>query len=242
MHSSVLQNDKYIAFSNDNTVEVLIEERLDEGVQKKDPKADTYDAKDEKGNPVKYMKEWPGLTYDEIIALAGSPGGQYNKTGKIPYTSIVDPYTLQEMKSLPGGQSAKGIMESVGEAAKKLVADHGPALKRATLQKFQATAKTIEDSIAKTGGSKAMADLVKLQASIAKESEALKNKAKELEAKVLDAVKADLDKAEGLISAGDMKGATAILKPYAGLLKGTDLDARYKELSDKTKADAPPAK
>src|SRR6185436_5639296 len=159
------QNDKYIEFANDNTVEVLAEQRLDEGVQKKDPKAETYDAKDEAGNPVKYMKEWPNLTYDEIIALNGSPAGQYNKSGHIPYTSIVDPFTLQEMKSLPGGQSAKGVMEAVGEAKDKLVKDHGPSLKRTTKKKYDVGAKAVDDLLAKGGPAKALPEYRKLESS-----------------------------------------------------------------------------
>ncbi len=212
MHSSVLQNDKYIEFAADNAVDVIAESRLDEGRQKKDPKADEYDGADADGKPVKLMKEWPNLTYDEMIALNSSPAGQYNKTGHVPYTSIVDPYTLQEMKALPGGQSAKGLMEAVTEASKTLVASHGPQLKRSVLQKYQAGAKAVEDTLGKGNASKALADFRKLEASIAKDPESLKAKAKELETKLLDAAKSDLDKAEGMISGGDVKGATAILK------------------------------
>ena len=240
MHSSVLQNDKYIEFANDNTVEVIAEQRVDEGRQKKDPKADEYDAKDEKGNPVKYMKEWPNLTYDEIIALNGSPAGQYNKTGKIPYISIVDPYTLAEMKGLAGGQSAKGVMEAVTEAKAQLAKDHGPSLKRSVLQKFDASAKAVDDTLTKGGAAKAMADYRKLEASVAKEGEGIKTKAKALETKILDAAKMELDKAEQQIAAGDLKSAAAALNPLAKALKGTDLYDKASQLLEKTKAEAPP--
>ena len=43
MHSSVLQNDKYIEFMNDNGVDVIALGRLDEGISKNDPKAAEFD-------------------------------------------------------------------------------------------------------------------------------------------------------------------------------------------------------
>jgi hypothetical protein len=243
MHAAVLKNDKYIEFAADNTVEVIAEQDLQKGIDEgKDPRGHMYDAKDENGKPVRYMIEWPGLTLEQMLALHASPASSYNHTGGIPYTSIIDPFTLQEMKGIAGGgHAAKEVMAEVETAKAQLAKDHGPSLKRSVLQKYQAGAKAVEDGIAKSP-SKSLADFRKLETSIAKEPDSLKAKAKELETKVLDAVKADLDKAEGLIAAGDVKAATALLRPYAGQLKGTDLDARLKELTDKLKPAAAPAK
>jgi hypothetical protein len=235
----VLQNEKYLAFAEDNTVEVIALSRLQEGIDKKDRKAETYDAKDENGNPVKYLKEFAGMTVEHVLALDSSPAGQYNKTGKIPYVAIVDPHTQLEIQKMPGGAAAGGLMDAVVEAKAKLNKEHGPSMKRSVLQKFQAGVKAVEESLTKGGSAKALGDLRKLEASIAKEPQALKDDAKKLEEKILDAVKADLDKADGLIAAGDMKAATALLKPFASLLKGTDLEARLKELLEKTKPAAP---
>ena len=105
---------KYMDFSSDNAVEVLCLNRLDEGMQKKDPKAETYDAKDEKGNPVKYMKEWPGLV-DEIIALDSSPAAHTTRRAKTP--ALLDRRSVHAPggQGLPGGLSGKGLMESVME-------------------------------------------------------------------------------------------------------------------------------
>ncbi len=241
MHSSVLQNEKYIAFANDNTVEVIAEERLDEGRSKKDPKADEYDGKDADGKPAKLMKEWPNLTYDEMLALTSSPGGQYNHTGKIPYTSIVDPYTLKEIKGLSGGQSAKGLMEEVAVAKVQLNKDHGASLKRSVYAKYMAGEKAVQDLLAKSGAAKALPEFRKLEASIAKEPDSLKTKAKTLEESILDAAKAQLDDAEAKIGSSDLKGAAAILNPLASALKGTDLARRANELLEKIKT-AEPAK
>ena len=231
----MLQNEKYIEFANDNTVEVIAMSRLQEGIDKKDRKAETYDAKDEKGNPVKYLKEFAGMTVEQILGLDSSPAGQYNKTGKIPYVAIVDPFTLQEIKKQPGGFAAGGLMDAVIEAKAKLNKEHGPSVKRSSLKKFEAGAKAVEATLEKGGAAKALADFAKLEASVAKEPEALQLKAKALKEKLVEASVADLDKAEALIGSGDLKGATSILKPLVSGLKGTDHEARVKELLEKAK-------
>lgn len=239
----MLQNEKYIAFADDNSVEVLALGSLDQGMgNPKDRRNEQYDAKDESGNPVRYLKEFAGCTVEQLNALNSSQAGQYNKTGKIPYVGIVDPFTLKEVKSMPGGAAAGGLMDAVTEAKAQLNKEHGPSMKRSTLKKFKASVKAIDDQILKTPA-KALADLRKLKDSIAKESQTLKDEAGKLEEKVLDAAKADLDKAEGLITSGDLKGATAILKGYNGLFeKGSELDTRLKALLDKAKPAAEPAK
>ena len=88
----MLQNEKYIEFANENTVEVVALGRLDEAIQKNERKAEEYDAKDESGKPVKYMVEFPGLTREEIIALHQSKASTYNDTKGIPFTAIIDPF------------------------------------------------------------------------------------------------------------------------------------------------------
>jgi len=231
----VLQNEKYIDFANDNSVEVLALGSLQDGIDKKDRRAETYEGKDEKGNPVKFMKEFAGMTAEQINALNGSPGGQYNKTGKIPYVGIVDPFTLQEIKSQPGGFAAGQLMDAVAEAKAKLNKEHGPSVKRSSLKKIEAAVKSVEATLEKGGAAKAFADYAKLEASVAKEPEALKAKTKPVHEKILEAAKSDLDKAEGLISSGDLKGATTILNSLKSGLKGTDLEAKLKELLEKTK-------
>jgi hypothetical protein len=236
MHSAVMCNKKYIEFADDNTVEVISLDRLEEGIEKKDRKAETYDAKDENGNPVKYLKEFAGMTVEHVEALNASKAGQYNTTGKIPYVAIVDPHTLLEIQKMPGGAAAGGLMDAVVEAKAKLNKEHGPSMKRSTLQKFQAGVKSVEEALTKGGSAKALADYRKLEASVAKEPEALQAKAKALKEKLVEAAKADLDKAEASIAAGDVKAATAILNPLKSGLKGTDLEARLKELLEKTKS------
>lgn len=139
MHSAVMQNDDYIKFANDNTVEVLALGRLDEAVQKND-KADQAKIARYKatvnGKEVELMVEWPNLTYEEIIALNQSPAGQYNKSGGIPYTSIVNPWDLKEMWKQLGGTSASTIMAAATDAKKQLEKEHGKGLSRKDLRAF----------------------------------------------------------------------------------------------------------
>lgn len=240
----MLQNEKYIAFADDNTVEVIALGDLDKALKDpKDRKTETYDAKDENGNPVKYMKEYAGMTSDQLLALNSSPANGYNKTGHIPYVSIVDPYTLAEVKSMPGGAAAGGLMDAVKEAKDKLNKDHGPSVRRTMLWKVQAEKKTIEATLKKDGLVKALPDFQKLEASVAKEHDVIKAEVKAIGDELMDAAKAQLDSAEGKIAAGDVKGAKSILSPLSSVLKGTELEARVKELLDKTKpAPEPPAK
>ena len=239
----MLQNEKYIAFADDNTVEVIALGRLDEALKDpKDRKTETYDAKDENGNPVKYMKEYAGMTSDQLIALNSSPANGYNKTGHIPYVSIVDPYTLAEMKGQPGGFAAGGLMDAVKEAKDKLNKDHGPSVRRSVMAKADAEMKTIEADLKKDGVVKALPEFQKLEASVAKEHDVIKTKVKEFGVTIIDAAKAQLDSAEGKIAAGDVKAAKSILSPLSSVLKGTELEARVKELLDKTKPAPEPAK
>jgi hypothetical protein len=237
----VLQNEKYIEFADDNTVEILALGSIDDGINKKDKRADLYDAKDGDGKDVKYMKEFAGCTVDQLQAMNGSPAGQYNKTGHIPYVSIVDPFTLKEIHGQPGGYAAGGLMKAVAEAKDQLNKEHGASVKRSVLKKVQADVKAVEATLAspKGGVAKALADLRKVQAGLAKEADSIKAETKPVEDKILEAAKAQLDDAEAKISSGDVKGAGSILSSIGSGLKGTDLEARVKELNEKLKNAAP---
>jgi len=239
----VLQNEKYIAFADDNTVEVIALGDLDKGMANtKDKRNELYDAKDENGNPVKYMKEFAGMTVEQLTALNSSPANGYNKTGHIPYVSIVDPFTQAEMKSMPGGAAAGGLMDAVKEMKDKLNKEHGPSVRRSALWKVDAEVKSIEASIKKDGLAKALASFQKLDASVAKEHDFIKTKVKEFGVTLMDAAKTQLDDADAKIAAGDIKAAKSILSPLTSALKGTDLEARVKELLEKTKPAPEPPK
>lgn len=138
MHSAVLQNSKYMKFAAANTVEVLSLGDLEKGIEKQDPRAATYKGKNEAGEEVDLMVSWPNLTFEQIQALRNSKAGQYNDTGKIPYTAIVDPHTLEKMSYLAGGSSGGQVMDKVAEAQKILVKEHGKGLRRDEIEKTKA--------------------------------------------------------------------------------------------------------
>lgn len=133
MHASVMQNKKYIKFAKKYTVEVCTVSRLQEGIQKKDRRAATYEDVGPDGQKKEYLEHWPGMTVQDMNAIRQSPASRYNKTGKIPYTCIVDPFTLKEIKAWSGSASAKTLMEEVKGARKALVKEHGAGVSRKAL-------------------------------------------------------------------------------------------------------------
>ena len=134
MHASLMCDKAYIEYSYENTVEVLALDRLQEGVTKKEERAATYAAK-EGGKPVQYLVEFPGLTVDDALALRNSKASSYNKTGGLPYTALIDPFTEEEIKSWKGGGIATSeIMDGVKAARETLAKGHGKGKPRAELK------------------------------------------------------------------------------------------------------------
>lgn len=225
MHSAVMQNKKYIEFSAKNTVEVICLGSLDQGREKGDPKAGTYKAKGPDGQEIEYMLEWPNLTYDEMTALAGSKGAQYNKTGKIPYTCLVDPHTLEEIAKWSGGQSAKSITEAVEEAKKTLNKAHGPGMKRDQVQKI-ADAE-VESKKQTTAGefSKAIDALKKAGADKADQwPESLKTRMDDQKKAIVEAAAAALEIAKANEPAKAKKEVSKLMSKLAGT--GLESDAQ----------------
>jgi hypothetical protein len=233
VHGSVLQNKKYIKFASENTVEVMALSRLQEGIQKKDRKAATYKAKD----GTVYLVQFPNLTVADIGKLRSSKAGSYNNTGKIPYTAIVDPHTLEEMESIKGGYSGKTLMEIVKIHRKALEADHGRSISRKVLTKIRKQQTGIEKELEKESYSKALAATAKLEKSVAKQPAALIEMAGKIKAGVVAACAKKLDSLEALIGRGAKGEASKELGPLARALKGTSLEERAGELLARAKAE-----
>lgn len=236
MHRSVLQNKEYIKFAGDNTVEVMVLGSLDKGIQAQDRKAATYEAKDEKGNAVKYLMEFPNLTVEDMNSMARSKAGSYNNTGKIPYTSIVNPHTLEEMKGLLGGQSSSTLMDEITAAKKLLVKEYGASLARSDLRKFQEAAAEVRKVLAEDGARDALKELRNLEKDVEDKGEALQKKAEEVKAEVFGAVSKELDALEKMIDEGNASGAMSDLRAYLRYLKKTDLEDRVQKLYDRAKS------
>ena len=237
MHGSVLQNKKYIAFAEENTVEVLALSRLDEGIEKKDPRAGTYKAKDVDGVEKDFMLGWPNLTAEDIAALNGSKGSSYNNTGKIPYTAIVDPYTLEEMENIKGGYGMGTLIDIVTAKKKELEKQHGKGTSRKALAKVKEADADIKKSLAAGNFAKALTDSAALQKKVAKEAPAIVEMAQKTGVEVLEAVTKQLDEIEALIGRGEKAEAMKQIGPLSRALKGTDLEARSLELLEKAKAE-----
>ena len=237
MHSAVLQNKGYIKFHKDNTVEVMAMGRLDEAIKKGEKRAATYTAKDDEGNEVEYMVEWPGLTKEDIFALRSSKAGTYNDTGGIPFTAIVNPHTLEKMVGMPGGQSSKTVMEKVEAAKEKLEDAHGKSLKRSDIEDLNEDLEKVQAKLEKSGGAKALAELAKAEKSAAKKGDRLLALVAPMREKVMETITKEVDAAEEMISDGDLKGAKKALSPLRRPLKGTELGERVESLYEKTKVE-----
>jgi hypothetical protein len=228
MHDSVMCNKKYIDFAGDNTVEVISLDRLDEGIEKKDRRAETYEAKVD-GKTVKYLCEFPGLTVEDMQALHGSKASSYNTTGKIPYTAIVDPWTEKEIKSWNGGQSVGTISDAVTDARKALTKEHGKGVSRKEL-KVLADLETAANAKVGAGDFAAGLDaLGKYATKLDKAPEALKTRYEADKAKVVEAA----EKALAALEEKKAESPDEVKKDLAamlGKLRGTGLEQRAKDL------------
>jgi len=228
MHSAVLQNKKYIKFADKNTVEVIALSRLDEAVKKKDRKAATYKTKGPDGQVVERMVNWPSLTYDEMIALNRSKAGRYNKTGRIPYTCIVDPYTEEELGN--GYRSAKAIMEAVKAFRKQLVKEHGKGIARKTVRSIEKALAQARALTAQKQYGKAVAAIKKVESKKKQDwPESLTLKLGDAREDVLKAAKAELEEAELQMAEDKVKGKRFVQKLITRL-QGTGLENDAKAL------------
>lgn len=232
MHGSVLQNKKYIKFASENTVEVMSFGRLEEAISKNERRAATYKAKD--GNV--YLVEFPNLTVEEIKKLRSSKAGSYNHTGKIPYTAIVNPHTLEEMESIKGSYSGKTLMEIVKNHRKELAKEYGKSISRKALTKVRKQQQAIEEELKKEQYAKALTTTAKLEKSVAKQPTALVEMVGKTKAGVVDACGKKLDSLEALIGRGAKAEAAKELGPLTRALKGTALEERALDLLAKAKA------
>jgi hypothetical protein len=233
----VLQNKKYIAFADENTVEVIVLGDLDKGIAQKDKRAATYKAKGEDGQETEFLLEWPSLTVKDVEDMRGTKAGTYNDTGRNPYTAVVDPHTLEKMGNLAGSYSVGALSDLVSEKKRELEKQHGKGVSRKALAKVREADAEIRKELAAGNLAKALADSAALQKKVAKEPAPIVEMAQKTGVEVLDAAGKQLDELEAMISRGERAEAAKALGPLSRALKGTNLEARSLELLGKTKAE-----
>jgi hypothetical protein len=232
----VLQNKKYIKHSEDNTVEVIALGSLKKAIDAADRKAATYPVKGPDGKTVEYMVEYPNLTAAQMMALDQGPARQYNKSGAIPYTSIVDPFTLKELKSQKGGYSSKSMIEWSEEVKKQLWKEHGkPKVTRKDLGKVADAVAKSEKALAKDDYKKALAELSKVAKKAQEWPDAARKPLASQEEKILAKAETWLQEAEAKIGS-DAKTAARELGRIASKLKGTTIGEKAAKLLEELKA------
>ncbi len=232
MHSAVMQNKKYIKFAKDNTVEVITLSGIEGGLQKGDRKAARYEVKGRDGKKTLYFAEFPGLTLEDFQGLNRSKAVQYNDTGAIPHTSFVDPFTQKKLAGHRGGTSAKKIMEYAEKALAKIRKTHGkPQLTRRKLELVDKAVAQIDTAVAKSDLRKAFSYLRKIEKSTAKWPELARAPITKAKGRILQSGEKQLDALEDLAQKNP-KAAKSKAKVLLGKLKGTELEARAKDLID----------
>jgi len=231
----VLQNKKYIKFAEDNTVEVLVLSRLEEGIEKEDKRAATFKGKDEDGQEKEFFVGYPNLTLDDIKGMRSTKAGTYNNTGKIPYTAIVNPHTEEEMENIKGGYGAGSLMDIVSARRKELVKQYGKGASRKTLNKVKDASADIRKELADGDLTKALTESAALEKKMAKEGDAIMDMVAKVRADVLEAAGKQLDELEAMIGRGEAREAGRELSRLARHLKGTAFEERVNDLIAKTK-------
>lgn len=228
MHASVLQNKDYIKFADKHTVEVISLSRLDEGIEKKDPRAETYEI-NENGQKKSFLVEFPGMTVDEMLALNSSKAGRYNDTGAVPFTAIIDPWTEKEVQRWSGGTAGGAIQDGVLAARKQLTKEHGDGVERKALRECEE--KLGEARTLSTSGDYAKAiEVVKKADGIAKGSQLLAERNQAVRDEIVAAATAALDAIEGMRET-DAMAAKSELSKLSSKLRGTGLEERAKALA-----------
>lgn len=229
LHGAILKNKKYIEFAEKNTVEVICLGRLQEGVDKGDERAETYEVERD-GEKVECLVEFPGMTVKEMLALESSKGASYNNTGKIPYTCIVNPHTLAEVQNWQGGSvSAGSLMEANTEYRKTLTKENGKGVARKDVQLLAECERALA-ALAKRGEfAAAITEAVKVGAKAKEWPEPMSERLAKARDAVVQAAQGELERIEAL-PAEERSEAKKLLAKLLPRLKGTGLEERAKAL------------
>jgi len=222
----VLQDKGYQRFAAANTVEVLHMEETDRALAEKNRLVRTYRQKDAYGEEVEYLEEFPGLPLEALQRINENQAVlRYMTGGKIPYTAIVDPFTLEEMEHIQGVYRPKDLMDKVTRHGKALVGKHGKGVDRRLWNDLQEAEVRIDVLL----GDERLAEAIQVVRELARKADgapALQSRVEACWAAVLDDASKRLDK----LGTMEPKDAAKELDSLARVLKGTRLESRVREL------------
>ena len=222
MHRSVLENGKYVKFSAANAVEVISMEEIDRAIREKSHTIATYKAKDAYGDEVEYLREFPGLTLDELKDLSNTNAIlAFMEGGKIPYTAIVDPHSGKAIFAMKGKPTVKSLTAAIARARAKLEKEHGKGVDRKLWSELGAIEVKVDTALAKGE----YVDAVKLHGAILKKFPRARGAVKAR----LDAMRAAIEKDIAVYVDGG-KAKKAELERLAAALGQSPLAARIRKL------------
>ena len=193
MHRSVLENGKYVRFSAANAVEVICMEEIDRAVSEKSQMIATYKVKDAYGDDVQYMKEFPGLTLEELQDLSATNAIlQFMDGNRIPYTAIVDPHSGKAIEAMKGKPTVKTLTAAIARARAVLEKAHGKGVDRKLWNEIGVAEVAVDLAL----GKEKYTEALKRHAVIAKKFAKNLSGARGPVKSRLDAMRASVEKAE----------------------------------------------
>jgi len=223
MHQALFRNERYIAFAEESTVEVIVLEDLARGIERGDPNAATCRGRE--GEP-ELLLRWPGLTVAQAEALAASPAAAYNKSGAKPHTAVVDPHTLRAMAAITGGRPAKRVIETVAAQRRVLEKERGASLSSKQLAEIRAHLAAVRAEIEAGDALRAMAAWQAASKRAGRTTAGVLGLLDAAKAEVVDAAGKQLD----AIAAGDLRAAATRLEAFARTFPGTPVGDRARSL------------
>ena len=150
LHETVLQSKKYVRFAKNNCLDLVILDELESFAEKvrKDLDVDEddlwadqklakheqlrsrlwdYSGRDDFGRKGQFLVYFPGLTIVDLKTLATSDAREFNYTGSHPFTIVIDPFSLGEVKALRSVYKLKELTKAIEAAKAALSKQHGEA-------------------------------------------------------------------------------------------------------------------
>ena len=199
-------------------------------VREKSPHARTERREDAYGEKQDYLVEFPGLTLDELRDLSDSKAINYIEGRAIPYTAIVDPFTMKQLAGARGVVRTKQLTALIQTELKGLRARHGPGIDRKLWDAVLKSQTQIDLLLGKGKLHAALGVYRDLASQTRGRPEVLRRKAALSLECILDEAAKRLDKMEERIKQGEGRKLAADLRRLGRALAGTALEKRARAL------------